>query len=112
MKKNQALDAFSALSNETRMDVLRFLIKKLPEAVPAGDIAREVEVPASTMSTQLAILNRAGLVASTRTGRVVSYKADIDGVRELLTFLVKDCCRGKPDVCNNLIEAILPACCP
>lgn len=111
MKQNQALDAFSALSNETRLEVFRYLIKMVPDAVPAGDIAREADVPASTMSTQLAILSRAGLVTSIRTGRVVSYKADIDGVRELLSYLVKDCCRGKPEVCANLIEAVLPACC-
>ena len=112
MKKNQALDAFSALSQETRLDVFRLLVKMQPEAMPAGDIAREVDVPPSTMSVHLAILSRAGLITSARRGRIVSYKADIDGIRDLLTFLVKDCCRGRPELCNSLIEAVLPACCP
>jgi len=112
MKKTQALEALSALSQETRLDVLRLLIKVQPEAVAAGVIARQVDVPPSTMSAHLAILSRAGLVTSERSGRVISYKADIDGVRGLLTFLVKDCCRGQPELCSNLIDAVLPACCP
>ncbi|HVJ32671.1 MAG TPA: metalloregulator ArsR/SmtB family transcription factor [Terriglobia bacterium] len=111
MKENQALEAFSALSNATRLEVFRYLIKMAPEAVPAGDIAREVEVPASTMSTQLAILSRAGLITSLRSGRVVSYRADVEGVRALLNYLVRDCCHGKPEVCANLIAAVLPSCC-
>jgi DNA-binding transcriptional ArsR family regulator len=111
MKNNQALDAFSALAHETRLDVFRLLIKMAPEEMAAGDIAREFDIFPSTLSAHLAILNRAGLVTSNRHGRVISYKADMDGVRELLTFLVKDCCRGKTDVCKNLIDAVLPACC-
>ncbi|MDY0885185.1 ArsR/SmtB family transcription factor [Dongia soli] len=111
MKEKQALEAFSALSNATRLEVFRYLIKMAPDAVPAGDIAREVEIPASTMSTQLAILSRAGLITPIRSGRVVGYKADIEGVRALLNYLVRDCCRGKPEVCSNLIKAVLPDCC-
>jgi len=112
METKQALDAFSALSQETRLAVLRRLIRALPSTVPAGDIARELDVPASTMSTHLAILSRAGLVASERNGRVVSYRADMDGLRELLGFLVNDCCEGKPELCSDLLQAVRPVCCP
>jgi DNA-binding transcriptional ArsR family regulator len=111
MKKTQALDAFGALSQETRLDVFRLLIKQLPDAMAAGDIARALEVPPSTLSAHLAILQRAGLVASTRDGRVISYQADLAGVRALLNFLVKDCCGGKSAACNDLVAAVLPGCC-
>jgi DNA-binding transcriptional ArsR family regulator len=111
MKNKEAINAFAALSQETRLDVFRLLIKTLPEAMPAGDIAKEMDVPPSTMSTHLAILSRAGLVKSERNGRVISYAADLNGVRDLLAFLVKDCCSGKSKACNDLIEAVLPACC-
>lgn len=112
METLQALDAFSALSQETRLAVLRHLIRALPDSIPAGDIARDMGVPASTMSTHLAILNRAGLVGSERHGRVVSYRADMEGVRALLGFLVNDCCQGKPELCSDLLKAMTPACCP
>src|SRR6185369_7088233 len=64
METKQALDAFSALSQETRLGVLRHLIQALPGNIAAGDIARDLDVPASTLSTHLAILSRAGLVTS------------------------------------------------
>ena len=111
METKQALDAFSALSQETRLAVLRRLVQATPESVPAGDIARDLDVPASTMSTHLAILARAGLVTSERSGRVISYRADLDGLRELLGFLVNDCCQGKPELCGDLMKAVSPACC-
>lgn len=111
MKTKQALDAFGALSHETRLQVFRLLIKELPGEMAAGEIARALDVPPSTLSAHLAILGRAGLVTSVRQSRVISYQADLDGVRALLNFLVKDCCRGKSDACKDLVAAVLPACC-
>jgi DNA-binding transcriptional ArsR family regulator len=64
------------------------------------------------LSSHLAILQRAGLVASERRGRTILYSADLDGARDLVGFLVKDCCRGQPERCAQLIEAALPDCCP
>ena len=112
METKQALEAFSALSQETRLAVLRHLIRALPDSVAAGDLARELSVPASTMSTHLAILSRAALVVSERSGRVISYRADMEGLRDLLGFLVNDCCQGKPELCSDLRKAMTAACCP
>lgn len=79
--------------------------------MPAGDIAHELDVPANTMSAHLAVLSRAGLVVSTKQGRSVVYAVDVDGTRSLLAFLIEDCCRGKPKVCQPLIAAALTNCC-
>lgn len=107
MKKTDAITALSALAQDTRLDVFRFLMKKLPEGIPAGDLAAKFDVPPSTMSTHLAVLARAGLVSSERQSRVIAYKAELDGIRGLLDFLVKDCCGGKSNDCNRLLEAAL-----
>jgi len=72
----------------------------------------KLKVPPSTLSSHLAILTRAGLVTSTREGRTIYFSADQEGIRDLLQFLIKDCCRGKPEICSRLVEAALPACCP
>lgn len=112
MKTKQALAAFAALSQETRLEAFRQLVRLTPEGMPAGELARDLDVPASTLSSHLAILERAGLVASERQGRVILYRADLDGARDLVQFLVKDCCRGQPERCAQLIEAALPSCCP
>jgi DNA-binding transcriptional ArsR family regulator len=79
--------------------------------MPAGDIAGQLGVPANTMSSHLAVLSRAGLVASRKRGRSVIYAVDLNGTRKLLAFLVEDCCRGKPEVCRPLIASALAQCC-
>lgn len=112
MKTTQAISALSALAQETRLEVFRLLIRRLPDGVPAGELAAQFGIPASTMSAHLAILTRSGLTQSERQGRTIYYTAELDGIRGLLEFLVKDCCRGKSKECGNLLEAALSPCCP
>ena len=111
MKSKQALTAFGALSQQTRLDIFRQLVRLAPNSIPAGELAHDLDVPPSTLSSHLAILQRAGLVKSERQSRTILYSADLDGARDLLTFLVKDCCRGQPERCDRLLKAALPACC-
>lgn len=80
--------------------------------MPAGDIARHLAVPHNTMSSHLGILSRAGLVRSERRGRSIIYRADLDRLREVVIFLLKDCCGGHPGVCAPLIDALIPCCLP
>lgn len=112
MKTIQAISSLSALAQDTRLDVFRFLMRNLPAGVSAGDLATEFGVPASTMSAHLAILTRAGLTRSERHGRSIRYAADMDGIKGLLAFLVKDCCNGRRNACNKLLDAALAPCCP
>ncbi|MDI3308823.1 MAG: metalloregulator ArsR/SmtB family transcription factor [Acetobacteraceae bacterium] len=108
-----ATEAFGALSQDTRLAVLRLLVEAGVEGMPAGDIARHFGTPHNTMSSHLAILTRAGLVTSRREGRSVIYAADYAGLRGLIAFLLQDCCKGRPEVCAPLLDAALPAqCCP
>src|SRR5579884_4103453 len=111
MESEQAILAFAALAQSTRLDVFRLLIAHEPDGVPAGDIARQMAVPHNTMSTHLAILTRAGLIEAERQSRSIIYRAKLDGVRALTGFLVKDCCGGRPEICAPLIADLSP-CCP
>lgn len=112
MKTTHALSALSALAQETRLEIFRQLVRLAPEALPAGELADDLDVPPSTLSTHLAILQRAGLVQSERDGRIVRYSADLNGAGKLVEFLVKDCCGGHPEKCDQLIKSLIPACCP
>jgi DNA-binding transcriptional ArsR family regulator len=111
MKKKTALAAFGALSQETRLDIFRRLIRAYPEALPAGTLAADLDIPASTLSTHLAILSRAQLVTAERQGRSILYAADTEGAAALLGYLIRDCCGGRPELCATLLEAARPACC-
>ncbi|MFN3210204.1 MAG: ArsR/SmtB family transcription factor [Roseovarius sp.] len=110
MDKSTTLAGLQALSQETRLDVFRLLMRAGPEGMAAGEIAQTCGVRQNTMSTHLSILSQAGLVRAAREGRSVRYSADIDGIRDLLAFLVHDCCGGNPQQCQTLIKAISIPC--
>jgi ArsR family transcriptional regulator, arsenate/arsenite/antimonite-responsive transcriptional repressor len=80
------------------------LVRVGAEGVAAGEIAREIGVLPNTLSTHLTILGHAGLVQSRRNGRSVIYNADYEGMRDLLDFLVADCCAGRPEICASLVS--------
>jgi DNA-binding transcriptional ArsR family regulator len=91
MEKMMAMQMMSALSQATRLKVFTILARQQPEGLSAGEIAEKTDTPPNTMSAHLAILSRAGLVTSSKKGRVVTYTACPGAVRDLCNFLIKTC---------------------
>jgi protein-tyrosine-phosphatase/DNA-binding transcriptional ArsR family regulator len=108
MEFTEAAATFAALSQETRLDLLRLLIGAGPHGLPAGDIASRLGVPSSTLSFHLAALERAGLTHATRHGRQIVHAARIAGVRRLLGFLTETCCGGRAELCGDLARLLPP----
>jgi ArsR family transcriptional regulator len=102
MEKTSAVAALSALAHDGRLDIFRLLVRAGADGMAAGEIARVTDAAASTLSANLAILSRAGLVASRRDGRSIIYAAAYDRMRDLLGFLMEDCCAGRPEICAPL----------
>jgi len=111
METEDVILALAALAQSTRLDVFRLLVKHEPDGLPAGDIADHLAVKQNTMSAHLAVLSRAGLIHAKRESRSIYYRADLDALRAVTVFLMKDCCGGRPDVCAPLIAELTP-CCP
>lgn len=107
-----ALDVFAALSQATRLEAFRLVVASEPDGLPAGEVARRVGVPQNTMSTHLAVLTRAGLIEAERQSRSVVYRPVIGRVREIASFLVQDCCGGRPELCEPLVADFTPCCSP
>ena len=110
MDKSLALEALAALSHETRLELFRLLTRAEPVGMCAGEIAAAMAARQNTISTNLAILAHAGLIRSVREGRNIRYFADLDGMRQLLTFLTEDCCGGRPEVCAPLLDSKAGGC--
>jgi DNA-binding transcriptional ArsR family regulator len=110
MNKDAAIDVLSALAQPTRLEAFRLLVRQEPDGLPAGEIARRLDVPHNTMSTHLAILTRAGLISVERHSRSMIYRAELEAVRQLVLFMLQDCCSGRPDLCAPLIEDIAKSC--
>ena len=108
MDDNDAIAALAALAQPTRLETFRLLVRREPEGIPAGEIARLAKVPQNTMSAHLAVLARAGLARGERHSRTIVYRADLTRIRELVAFLTKDCCDGRPEVCAPVLDALAP----
>ncbi len=93
MESTEAIESLAALAHPGRLAVFRMLVQAGPDGVAAGEVARALDTPANTMSTQLAILTRAGLIRSRRESRSVIYTADYAEISGLLAFLMQDCCQ-------------------
>lgn len=110
MDKKAALAALAALGQETRLDVFRLLVQAGDQGIPAGEIASRLGAVQNTMSAHLKVLDHAGLVRTERDGRTVRYIADMTSFRDLLAFLMEDCCNGRPELCRPVIDAVTCNC--
>jgi DNA-binding transcriptional ArsR family regulator len=111
MESETAILALAALAQSTRLDVFRLLVKHESEGLAAGDIAKALAVPQNTMSSHLSILSRAGLVSAQRFSRSIVYRANLTRLQDVVLFMLRDCCDGRPEICAPLIENLTP-CCP
>ena len=93
MDIRQAVIAFDALSQETRLKVFRLLVKHGSEGTPAGTVSEALGIPHNTLSFHLSHMSNAGLVLSRREGRSIIYSANFEFITGLIRFIVEDCCR-------------------
>src|SRR6266850_4179767 len=111
LSEAHAISALAALAQPTRLAIFRLLVKHEPVGITAGVIAETVGAPHNTLSSHLAILVRAGLLRSSREGRTIIYRTDVEGMQSLISFLINDCCNGHPELCGLLGIDPRAACC-
>jgi DNA-binding transcriptional ArsR family regulator len=113
MDETRALAAFAALSQETRLRIVRLLVTAGPDGLPAGAIGAAMDgASSSRMSFHLSHLEQAGLVASRREGRSILYSAAYPALSGLIEFLMRDCCQGHPEICAPVVAALSCQCDP
>ena len=106
MESKQAALGFSALAQETRLNLMRLLAARGASGMSAGEIATRLGQPPSTLSFHLAALEQAGLVQATRRGRQLIYAVRFFGLRSLFSFLTETCCGGRPELCGDLARLL------
>lgn len=110
MIEKQAVTAFSALSQETRLRIVKILVKAGPDGLAAGAIADALGVSPSNLSFHLKELENARLITSHRVARSIVYAASFEVIGDLLRFMMEDCCSGHPDICMPILTNV--TCCP
>ena len=111
MDSNRLIKMLGALSQETRLAVFRLLVKTGKQGMAAGELARQLEIPHNTLSTHLSVLTNADLLQSRRESRSIIYSVNFDGTRNMLAFLLEDCCQGQPDYCEPVLDHLMAGCC-
>lgn len=96
---SDAVAAFAALAQDSRLAIFRLLVARGPEGLSAGTIAETLGIPAPTLSFHLAQLRQVGLVTQRRDSRSLIYAADVVRMNGLIAYLTESCCGGRPDLC-------------
>jgi ArsR family transcriptional regulator, arsenate/arsenite/antimonite-responsive transcriptional repressor len=92
MEMFEACEAFSSLSQETRLKVFRLLIQYGRDGAVPGEIAKELDVPDNTLSFHLSHMSKAGLVTASKNGRSITYFANTALMNRLVSYLQENCC--------------------
>ena len=106
MESKDAAVGFSALAQETRLDLMRLLASRGPSGMAAGELAAALRQPPSTLSFHLSALEQAQLVQSVRRGRHLIYSVRFFGLRSLFGYLTETCCGGRPELCGDLARLL------
>ncbi|NDV00756.1 helix-turn-helix domain-containing protein [Pseudoroseicyclus tamaricis] len=96
---SRVVDKLTALAHAQRLALFRLLMRRYPDAVPAGELAAALGVAQNTLSNYLSSLRNAGLIAQSRAGRSLLYRIDMAEAAGLMGYLFSDCCRGRPELC-------------
>ncbi len=89
MKPKKAVSALSALAHESRLEIFRLLMQEGEKGMAAGAIAEVLHIPSATLSFHLSQLSAAGLVKSTKEGRMVIYTSNHKRLKKLVAFLTE-----------------------
>ena len=116
MDTQDAVVAFGALSQETRLRVFRLLVEYGQDGTPAGTLSETLGIPHNTLSFHLSQMSHAGLVLSQREGRSIIYRANFGFFTDLIRYMVKDCCRMefasiREDTKRGCSVIEMPTCC-
>lgn len=92
METDDVVKAFGALAQDTRLRIMGLLAGAGSAGLPAGDISLALGVPQNTLSFHLSQMEYAGLINRRRAGRFIIYSANADGMKNLLRYMIDNCC--------------------
>lgn len=96
MKNNEAIAAFLALGQESRLNIFRLIVQRGATGLTPSELVETLGIPNATLSFHLKELSRANLLLVERQGRHLIYRPNATLVQSLSSFLLENCCGGKP----------------
>lgn len=106
LDQDSALECFAALAQESRMNIVRLLVQNAPTELSVSEIAQRLDIVPSTLSSHLGVLRRSGLVRSKRQQKEIHYSINMDGLGDLVRFLLEDCCNKSQAQCKPILSLL------
>ena len=95
MKNTNAVQAFLALGQESRLNIFRLIVQRGDEGLTPGQIIEKLGIPNATLSFHLKELAQADLLIVERQSRHLIYRPNARLVQDLSEFLLDNCCGGQ-----------------
>ncbi len=95
MKNTDAVQAFLALGQESRLNIFRLIVQRGEEGLTPGQIIEKLGIPNATLSFHLKELVQADLLLVERQSRNLIYRPHAKLVQDLSDFLLDNCCGGQ-----------------
>lgn len=92
MKLETAAAILGQLGNETRLRIVRYLVKAGEDGVSVGELQEHLSIPGSTLSHHLNHLKSAGLIEQRREGTTLYCVMSYSVMESVVSFLTKQCC--------------------
>jgi len=92
---------FSAMGSESRLKVLKVLVRAGESGLTVGEIQERTGIAPSTLAHHLKFLSGGGVVLQEKVGRTTLNKADFDQLRVLAGFILDECCADAPQKAAN-----------
>lgn len=92
MENEMAAKRLAELGHDTRLSIFRYLVKVGSEGAPVGQIQAKLGVPGSTLSHHINRLVSVGLIRQVRESRTLYCVPQFDILKELIDFLLVECC--------------------
>ncbi|GAB4227704.1 MAG: metalloregulator ArsR/SmtB family transcription factor [Elainellaceae cyanobacterium] len=112
---DEIADAFAALGQVSRLQIVRLLLSAYPKGLPAGEIQRELGITAPTLSHHLDKLRQVGIVTAEKDRQWIWYSVRAEALKQLIAFLFEECCTRNavvdPQGIETLAEATDDRCC-
>lgn len=97
METQEAVMIFTALAQESRLQIYKILVENSLEGICPCEIAEILKMPRNTLSFHLSLLTQAGLVSKTKKDKMLIYRPNCEKIKETMAFLHNDCvaCHNK-----------------
>ena len=106
MKNTDAINAFLALGQESRLNVFRLIVQRGDVGLTPSQIIEKLGIPNATLSFHLKELVKANLLLVERQSRNLIYRPNANLVNSLSDFLLENCCDGKSCTPNVQVKKV------